>query len=63
MKRRDYSEYVEWQCDWCDSENKTELAVIIKGEAVCGACHCQVITDSQILSLTGIDGYSIGAAA
>lgn len=63
MRRVGYSDYVEWQCDWCDSDNKTELAIMIKGEAVCGACHCKVETSAQILSIAGIDGYSVGVAA
>lgn len=47
MKRMGYSDYVEWQCEWCDSDNKTELAIMIKGEAVCGACHGKIKTSDM----------------
>ncbi len=63
MRRITYSDYVEWECDWCDSENKTELAVVIKGEAVCGACHSRLSSDEQILQATGLEGYAVGVAA
>jgi hypothetical protein len=41
MKLMPQGDYYVWDCDWCDSHNRTLWTRIEDGMVVCGACYAK----------------------
>lgn len=39
MKITPRDAYYVWDCDWCDSHNRTPWTRIDEGKVVCGVCY------------------------
>lgn len=39
MKLMPQGDYYIWECDWCDSLNRTIWTRVETGKVVCGACQ------------------------
>lgn len=48
MKIMPSGDYYLWDCDWCDSRNRTLWTRIDEGKLVCGVCYA-----SCHISITG----------
>jgi hypothetical protein len=60
MKLMPQDDYYVWDCDWCDSHNRTLWTRIDDGRIVCGVCHSRYSL-SHIIAIGNIAGPAPGA--
>lgn len=55
MKIMPNGDYYLWDCDWCDSRNRTLWTRIDEGKLVCGVCFasCHISITGQFAECAG----------